>query len=214
MTDLADPTTADTPPRAPVEERNAGGTISEVRFKDRVIEAIVVPYDQETRAPWPPSTRDHLIWESVAPGAFNGVERRAGSMWANRSHDRERRVGRVIALHPSRQEGLVAEVKIGRHSEGQDVLEMADEGLIDVSIGMAPMPDGQVWTENRTRRRITRAYVDHVAFTGDPAYPGAQVLSVRQSDRIIVPDPVVDEFSDEARAFVEQMRSQLPTLGA
>lgn len=213
MTDLAD---IEAPPRAPVEWRTAG-VLGDVHHKERVIECIVVPYDDETLAPWPPDTRDRLIRESVAPGTFDGVERRAGSVRANRDHDKGRTFGRAVQLHASRTEGLVAEVRASRTPIGDETLELAADGVLDVSVGMAPMPDGQVWTENRTRRRITRAYLDHIAFCAEPAYLGAQVLDVRNSG-LLVPAPFVDTpvdpFAEDARSFVEQMRAQLPNRGA
>ena len=47
---------------------------------------------------------------SIARGAFDGIERRANRVRVNRDHELERTVGRAVAFHPSREEGLVAEI--------------------------------------------------------------------------------------------------------
>lgn len=219
MTDLADQLEA--PPRAPVEWRNVG-TVAEVAHKARVITSIVTPYDEDTVVEYPPGS-SRLVTESFDPGAYAGVERRAGSVRANRDHDRTRPVGRAVTLYPSRTEGLIAEVRIARTPLGDETLALADpdEGVLSVSAGFAPMPDGQVFTEGRARRRIMRAFLDHIAYTADPQYLGATVLDVRARDSGIVVahqsayvDPPHDPAADEARAFIEQMRAQLPPLGA
>ena len=54
-----------------------------------------------------------MIKEIVARGAFEGIQRRANRIKVYRDHHDERSVvGRTLVLHPSREEGLVSEVKI------------------------------------------------------------------------------------------------------
>ena len=45
-----------------------------------------------------------------------------------------------------------------------------------------PMPGGEEWSEDRSLRRITKAWLHHLALTADPAYDGARVLEVRRAD--------------------------------
>ena len=40
------------------------------------------------------------------------------------------------------------------------------------------MPGGEVW-ETRSRRRLTKAWLGHIAMVPDPAYETANVLAVR-----------------------------------
>lgn len=171
--------------RRPIEYRTAGDMT--VRFPDRIIELVAVPYDEETVVPW----RGKWVRETIAPGAFAGVERRANRVKVNLAHDVESVVGRALALHPERPEGLVAELRISRTPRGDDMLELAADGAIDASVGFAPMPGGEQWNGDRSARRITRAYLGHIALTGDPAYDGANVLAVRASAPASVTSPVL-----------------------
>jgi HK97 family phage prohead protease len=148
-----------------------------VSFPRRVIELVVMPYDEVTLA----EHDGRMVRESVAPGAFDGIERRANRIRVNRDHDVTRTVGSAIALHPSRAEGLVAELRIAQTPLGEETLTLADEELLDASAGFLPMPGGEEWL-SRSERRFTRLWLGHVAMTPDPAYDGARVLAVRSSD--------------------------------
>ena len=117
---------------------------------------VAVPYDEETRVPY----RGRWVVETIAPGAFDGVERRANRVKVNLAHEVEAVLGRAVALRPSDPRGLVAELRISKTPKGDDVLELAADGALDASIGFAPMPGGEQWLDGgRTRRRITRAYL-------------------------------------------------------
>jgi len=148
-----------------------------VSFPDRTIELIVIPYDTEAIVPYD----GRMVRETVAPGAFDGIERRANRIRVNRDHQRERTVGRAIALHPSRTEGLVATCRIARTDLGDETLTLADDGDLDASAGFLPMPGGEQWTDARRRVRITKAWLGHIALTPEPAYDTARVLAVRSA---------------------------------
>lgn len=167
--------------RRPLRFRTAGAMT--VDYPERIIEMVAVPYDEET------VVRNHGRWvrETIAPGAFAGVERRANRVKVNLAHDVEAVVGRAMALHPERPEGLVAELRISRTPRGDDMLALAADGAIDASVGFAPMPGGEQWNGDRSACRITRAYLGHIALTGDPAYEGANVLAVRASAPVSLP---------------------------
>jgi HK97 family phage prohead protease len=136
---------------------------------------VVIPYDTEAVVPYD----GRMVRESVAPGAFDGIERRANRIRVNRDHRLERTVGRVASFHPSRTEGLVARVRIARTELGDETLALADDDCLDASAGFLPMPGGEQWSEMRRRVRITKAWLGHIAMTPDPAYEDARVLAVR-----------------------------------
>lgn len=156
-----------------IETRSAA--VVDVQPLERIIDLVVVPYDQVALVEY----KGRLIEEVFSPGAFGlGIEQRARTFLVNMEHDDQRIVGRCQALHPSRAEGLVAEVKIRRSAEGDQVLADAEDGMIGASVGFAAAAEGQRW-ETRSRRRILRAFLDHIGLTFTPAYAGAEVLAVR-----------------------------------
>jgi HK97 family phage prohead protease len=143
-------------------------------FPGRTIELIVMPYEREAIVPW----QERMVTEIISRGAFDGIERRANRIRVNRDHSLERTVGRATALHPTRDEGLVAEIKIARTPLGDETLELAEDGCLDASAGFLPFPGGQKW-ETRSRYRITKGWLGHIAMTPEPAYEDAKVLAVR-----------------------------------
>jgi HK97 family phage prohead protease len=158
--------------------------LAEVSFPQRTVELIVMPYETEAVV----SYKGRMITEICSHGAFAGVERRSSRIKVNLDHDFHRPVGRTVALHPSRQEGLVAEIKISRIEEGERALVMADDGILDASAGFTLLtengrvkPNAEVW-ESRERRRLNHLYLDHIALTPDPAYADARVLAVRNTN--------------------------------
>ena len=169
-----------------------------VSFPDRTIELVVMPYEEETLV----ERNGTMVREIVSRGAFDGIERRANRIRVNRDHDVTRTVGRAIALHPSREEGLVAEIKIAKTPLGDETLNLADEGCMDASAGFLPMPGGEKW-ETRSRVRMLRCWLGHIAMTPDPAYDGARVLAVRSADELqpgLVATPNLDQIMAVRRA--------------
>jgi HK97 family phage prohead protease len=147
-----------------------------VDFPNRTIELIVMPYDSETVV----EHKGRMVRESVAPGAFDGIERRANRIRVNRDHDVTRTIGRAVVFHPSRDEGLVAELRIAQTPLGDETLTLADEEILDASAGFLPMPGGESWP-SRNERRLTKLWLGHIAMTPDPAYTDARVLAVRNA---------------------------------
>lgn len=161
------------PVRAPLEFRNA--EVVDVRFPDRVVEVVAMPYGEPALV----AHNGRMITEVCERGAFNGVEKRANRIRVNRDHDVVKTVGRAIALHPSRQVGLVAELRISKTQLGEETLELASDGALDASVGFAPFPDGESWSRDRRQRSLTKCWLGHIALVPEPAYEGAQVLAVR-----------------------------------
>lgn len=194
-------------PDDPTDERPTGqleyrtATPIGVSFPDRIIELVVMPYEQDA----PVDYQGRLITEICSRGAFDGIERRANRVRVNRDHDITRTVGRAIAFHPSREDGLVAELRIAQTELGDETLTLADEQILDASAGFLPMPGGVNW-ENRSRRRLNKVWLGHIAMTPDPAYLGAGVLAVRAA-----PDAPDGERSstpnlDQVRAWLNEER--------
>ncbi len=163
-------------PRPVVELRSS--VVAEVKFPERIITVLAVPYEQETdRVVY----RGRQVVESFARGSFAGVESRNGKVMVNREHTKGRTVGKVAAFYPDSTEGLVEDIKIATTREGDDVLELANGGMIFPSIGFA-VNKGSDQDLTANRRYIRKAFVDHMAFVEDPAYTGADVVAVRHAN--------------------------------
>ena len=164
-----------------------------VSFPERTIELVVTPYESEALVPH----KGRLITEIFSRGAYDGIERRANRIRVNRDHSRERTVGRAISFHPSREEGLVAKLRIAATPLGDETLTLADEECLDASAGYLPMPGGEKW-ETRERCRITKAWLGHIALVPEPAYEEARVLAVRHAERA---EPVATPNLDLVRSW-------------
>jgi len=170
-------------PKAPVESRAA--TVEGVDFPQRTIEVLAVPYEQEAVVEY----RGEIWRESFDRGAFDGIEKRPNRVKAFRDHaagahapgtSTSGLVGRVTSFAPERPEGLVGVVKIAKTPLGDETLSLADEGILGVSIGFGVRGSDQVLNRTEQRRRIRKAFVDHLAFPDNGAYDGAQVIDVRR----------------------------------
>lgn len=194
-------------PRAPTEIRTRG-TVTDVRFAERLIDLVVIPYGERALV----EHRGRLVQEVVVPGAFDGIERRPNRVRVNYQHqDQELRhlLGRVEAFHPKRPEGLVARLKIRGGEEGDLALERAEEGILAGSAGFQVMAGGEEWP-TRTLRRLTRLFLEHVALTPTPAYAGAQVLAVRSSSSSSAPEPSATPNLDAVRGWrLEELAARL-----
>lgn len=163
----------DEPLKAPIEYRSA--EVAGVNFAQRIIELVAVPYEQEALVEW----RGDLWRETFDRGSFDGIEKRPNRVRANRDHDKTRTVGKAVAFHPSRQEGLITELRIAKTPLGDETLALADEDVLSASIEFAARMRDQLIDKHNRTRRIRRAFLDGIAMVPDPAYDGAQVLSVR-----------------------------------
>lgn len=160
-------------PRGPVEYRSA--LLAGVDAGRRLIELVAAPYDQDATVEY----RGRLIRESIAPGAFAGVEARPSRVKVNRDHDVARLVGRAVQFE-DRAAGLVATVHVSATPLGDETLALAADDVLSGSVGMAvPLSGMQVRSD---RRRVSRAWLVHLALVPTPAYEGARVLSVRNEN--------------------------------
>lgn len=166
--------------REPVETR--ASQVTGVDFSERIIEMLVVPYDQEAIVVY----AGQVVTETVAPRAFAGIETRGEHVTANRDHDYTRTIGKVVSYSADDPTGLVARVYVSDTELGNESLRLAADGVLKASAGMLIRRSDQ--TLRKGVRRITRAFLDHVALVPNPAYPGAGVLAVRQEQELQVAD--------------------------
>jgi phage head maturation protease len=177
VTELEQSPASEEAPAEPILFRSS--TVADVNFSQRIIEVIAAPYDEETVVPW----RGEAWREMFLRGAWDGIEKRPNRVRANREHDKSRTVGKVVNFWPSRQEGLVAAVRIAQTPLGDETLALANEDCLGCSVGYAAR-GRDVELDKTSRpglRRVKRAFLDHLAFDPDPFYAGATVLSVRSA---------------------------------
>lgn len=165
-------------PLAPIEYRASPGALT-VRHPERIIEVRAVPYEVEALV----EHRGRVVRETIARHAFAGAVTSNRKRLVHRDHDSSGVdhgpvVGIVRRLH-DRADGLHAELKIGTGPLGDETLDWAEDGILDASIGFAPVAGHEQWSSDRKSRRITSGYLDHIAMVPDPAYTDAKVLAVR-----------------------------------
>ncbi len=169
-----------------VEIRSGDGyQVADVNYPKRIVTVIAMPYERPTQVPF----GGGIVTEVVSRGAFEGIERRAGQIRANRDHSWDKPVGKIVALHPSRKEGLVTEVRISPTRLGEETLALCDDDVLSASVGFALLrrddgkvcEDAEVWERSRLVRRLNRLWLDHLALVPNPAYPDATVMSVRSA---------------------------------
>lgn len=194
-----------------VETRSDGVRIDGVDFGQRIITILAVPYEQPTQVLF----HQELYNEVFARSAFNGIESQTRKIPATAAldipapnHDGGRLVGRVISSDPYGQDGLLSEVKISRTEKGDETLELAADEALWPSIGFLvknPKFDQEIDRYKKTRR-VNRAFLDHLAFVGQPAYEGAKILAMRAAADLSTleadqqpfsPTPRMDEFLND-----------------
>lgn len=189
-----------------VETRSKGVQIDNVDFAQRIITVLAVPYEHPTTVPF----RQEMWTEVFSRSAFNGIESQSRKIPATTSlsipapdHVGARLVGRVLSSDPYREAGLVSEVKISRTADGDETLELASDEALFPSIGFMiknPRFDQELDQYTKTRR-VNRAFLDHLAFVGQPAYDGAKVLAMRsdspQQEPQVSSTPRMDEFLND-----------------
>lgn len=153
-------------------------TLDSVDVKQRLIDLIAVPWNEETDVPW----RGEVWHEVFRRGAFDGIEGHAGRIRVNREHVRGDTVGKVVALDPTSDVGLITRVKVAQTPRGDETLQLAEEDMISASVGYYVKNAADVRLNKRTRvREVLRAFLDHLSMVESPAYVGAQVLAVREA---------------------------------
>lgn len=151
--------------------------LADVNVKQRLIDVIAVPWDQEAEVPW----RGEMWREVFRRGAFDGLEDHIGRVRANREHVKGDTVGRLVFADPKAEPGLITRTLVARTPRGDETLALAEDGMISSSIGYRLKDQADLRLERRTRlREVLRAFLDHQSFVESPAFVGAQVLAVRE----------------------------------
>lgn len=185
------------------------GTLTNVDVKQRIIEVLAMPWEQET---------DKVVWrgetwrEVISRNAFDGIEPSAGRISVNRQHEKGAVVGKVVAIDTKNPRGMLAQLKIARTPLGDETLQLAEEDMIGPSVGYYVKRPSDVEVNHRTHlRRVNRAFVDHIAMVDDPAFVGARVLAVREGSRLAAVEnplpktPNLDELlNDDVFAWARQ----------
>jgi phage head maturation protease len=199
-----------------VETRSA--QVADVSFPKRIVTVIAMPYEQPALI----HTNRRSFTEVVTRGAFDGIEKRASRIRAFRDHDYRDVVGKIMAAHPSRSEGLVTEVRMFATDIGERTLIECDEDGLSASAGFGLLrrddghvwDDAEVWESNRAVRRLNRLWLDHLAFVPNPAYPGAKVLDVRDASERPQEPVSQDATPNRDRIVLDQLRAQRDALDA
>lgn len=187
-----------------VETRSDGVRIDGVDFGQRIITVLAVPYEQPTLVPY----RQEVYSEVFSRSAFNGIESQNRKIPATAAleipaanHAGGRLVGRVIKSDPYGADGLISEIKISRTPQGDDTLELASDEALWPSIGFMvknPKFDEELDRYKKTRR-VNRAFLDHLAFVGQPAYDGAKILAMRSQAEAEVLESQQEPFTKTPR---------------
>ncbi len=155
----------------------------------RVIEGVIVPYG-----------------EVGVKGAAAFRFRRGALQWGEvarvkllRDHDVRRAVGVTTSLEDS-PEGLRAVFRVARGREGDEVLDLAEDGVLDgLSVGV-DFGDEDTTADPRDRRVLVvgRADLREVSLTAMPSFDNARVTRVAASRTTGVPVPETAEAAEAA----------------
>lgn len=152
-------------------------TLMDVDVKQRIIDVIAVPWEQETQVTW----RGEDWNEVFSRTAFNGLEDHAGRIRVNREHTKGDTVGKVVSIDTQHTTGLLARVKVAKTPRGDETLALAEEDMISASVGYFVKNASDVQLNKQAKlRRVNRAFLDHLSLVESPAYEGARVLAVRE----------------------------------
>lgn len=175
----------------------------EVNFGRREIDVLAVPYNVATDV----YDRDHAYSETIAPGAFGGVAARASRIKVLRDHHPHRAVGVCSSLDADRDDGLHATLHITATTLGDETLALANDGVLDVSVGFSSQ-GGDRWNQDRSSVVRTNLRLWELSLVPLPAYENARVLAVRQLDEFPIHDEPVSAtpYLDEVRAWLFELK--------
>lgn len=141
-----------------------------VDTQSRTITGLAVPYNQV-------ALNQGRKWR-FSPGSLEYAE--IGRVKLLRDHDRSQAVGRAIKLDET-AEGLLATFKVARGVDGDRVLALAEDGVLDgLSVGV-DIADAIPDTQNKGTYLVRRAVLREVSLTAMPAFDDSRVISVAAS---------------------------------
>jgi HK97 family phage prohead protease len=167
---------------------SGGAEVLGVDFAQRIITVVAAPYNQVAYVTY----RGQPCRESFAPGAFDSINLQQHQIRVNRDHVASSVVGKVVSLNTRDPRGLIAEIRVPKTVLGDETLQLASEDCLSASVAFGVNPGGEIYDRVRGTRRVTSAFVDHIALTASPAYAGARVMAVRATPNIdaLQRDPV------------------------
>jgi len=170
------------------EQHIRAAAIDDVAFGKREITLIAVPYNQEAIVPdWRPQADR----EKFMPGSFDGIESRTRQITMNRDHAAERVIAAARSFDTKSERGLISTFKVSNTPLGDESLQLAADGVLRASIAFAARSQDMAVKDGVMT--FYRAFLRHVALTPEPAYEGAEVLSVRTGEPIDgIPTPNLD----------------------
>lgn len=161
-----------------VETRAANVTttpVVDVNTRTRIITVIAVPYGQRAQISFKGQT-----WSEIFErGAFDGIDADPEKVRANREHNRADAIGKAVRFDTRDPRGLIADIQVARSTRGDDTLALATDKALSASVGFGVKPGGEQLDRFTRTRRITRAWLDHIALVQAPAYDGATILAVK-----------------------------------
>lgn len=200
-----------------IEFRNS--TLTQVNTKQRLIDMIAIPWEQEAEIMW----RGELWREMFLRGSFKGIAAHAGRVRVNREHVQGNTVGKVVHFDEDHHDGLIARVKVVETARGDETLALAAEDCISPSVGFRINSHEDMDLNKRTKVRLIRkAFLDHIAMVESPAYVGAKVLAVRAElselpveDRPLPKAPLLEQFeNDELLAWANARVKEIEARSA
>jgi HK97 family phage prohead protease len=165
-----------------------GAAVAEVRFPERTITLLAVPYESPTPDDKPVVYRGKLYREVFRRGSFDGIEQRSDKIRVNREHRKGDTVGKAVRFDPYSQEGLITELRMVASPRGDETLALAAEDMLSPSVGFGVRGSDQAFdprSKPYPTRYVNRAFLDHIALVEDPAYTGAEVIDVRGDQEFV-----------------------------
>ena len=155
----------------------AAAGVATVRFPDRCIDVLAIPYDTPQ---WIVDSHGSYT-ETFQRGAFGNVQGRPNRVKVLRDHEPARSIGRAMRLLPNREDGLHATLYVSPTPLGDESLQLAADGVLDVSVGFTPMDGGMEWTRARDAVTWSSVWLREISLVPLPAYEDAHVLAVRNA---------------------------------
>jgi hypothetical protein len=139
---------------------------------ERIVEGIVVPWDETTFL-----TADPRGERFRAGSLTRTLRDRGDRVKLFRNHDHDQAVGRAVQWKPAHEGGCWAQFRIAATAAGDAVLDEVREGMLDAfSVGFLPKRETR---GGDGAREIIEAQLHEVSLCPIGAYDGARVLAMR-----------------------------------
>jgi len=132
------------------------------------------------------------------------IEERGGKVKLRYEHGET--VGGMVSRE-TRDNGVYGVFKVSETRTGDDVLALAKDGNLGLSLGFIPIEsrmDGRVKVQTRIDLR-------EVSAVGIPAYSGAEITAVRSKEDEVEEEVKKEEVSFDEEAFEKRLEEQLDT---